>query len=73
MPEIHRLYLDHLLRLDVAMALRDEGHDVLCASEVGQARSNNFAILQKTIVEDRILVTIDENFGDWVFSVSSRN
>jgi len=26
MPEPHRLYLDQMLRLDVAMALIDEGH-----------------------------------------------
>jgi predicted nuclease of predicted toxin-antitoxin system len=66
MPETHRLYLDQMLRLDVAKALRDEGHDVLRASEVGQARSDDFVILQKAIAEKRILVTLDEHFGDWV-------
>jgi hypothetical protein len=29
MPETHRLYLDQMLRLEVAQALRDDGHDVL--------------------------------------------
>jgi len=38
MPEPLRLYLDQMLRLDVAQALRNEGHDVIRASEVGQAR-----------------------------------
>ena len=66
MPENHRLYLDQMLRFDVAVALRDEGHDVLRASEVGQARSDDFEILQKAIAENRILVTLDEHFGDWV-------
>jgi predicted nuclease of predicted toxin-antitoxin system len=55
-----------MLRLDVAMALQDEGHDVQRVSEVGQARSDDFAILQKAIAENRILVTLDEHFGDWV-------
>ena len=66
MSETHRLYLDQMLRIDLAVALRDEGHDVLRASEVGQARSDDFEILQKAIAENRILVTLDEHFGDWV-------
>ena len=66
MPEIHRLYLDQMLRLEVAQALRDDGHDVLRASEVGQARADDFQILQKSIAEKRILITLDEHFGDWV-------
>lgn len=66
MPEIHRLYLDQMLRLEVAQALKDEGHDVLRASELGQARADDYQILQKSISENRILVTLDEHFGDWV-------
>jgi len=31
MAEPLKLYLDQMLRLDVAQALRDEGHDVMCA------------------------------------------
>jgi predicted nuclease of predicted toxin-antitoxin system len=52
MPETHRLYLDQMLRLDVAVALRDEGHDVMRAFEVGQARSDDFEILQKAIADN---------------------
>jgi hypothetical protein len=37
MPETHRLYLDQMLRLEVAQALRDDGHDVLRSAEIGQA------------------------------------
>jgi len=66
MPESLRLYLDQMLRLDVAQALRGEGHDVIRASEVGQARADDYEILQKAITENRILVTLDEHFGDWV-------
>jgi hypothetical protein len=32
MPDICRLYLDQMLRYEVAQALRDEGHDVLRAT-----------------------------------------
>ena len=35
MPKTLKLYLDQMLRLDVAQALRSEGHDVVRASEVG--------------------------------------
>ena len=66
MPELLKLYLDQMLRLDVAQALRGEGHDVIRASEVGQARADDYEILRKAITENRILVTLDEHFGDWV-------
>jgi predicted nuclease of predicted toxin-antitoxin system len=52
MPESHRLYLDQMLRIEVAQALSNEADD--------------YQILQKAIVENRILVTLDEHFGDWV-------
>ena len=59
-----------MLRLDVAQALRNEGHDVIRASEVGQARADDAEILERTTSEDRILVTLDEDFGDWVIGSS---
>ena len=66
MSEFLKLYLDQMLRMDVAQALRVEGHDVIRASEVGQARADDYEILQKAIIENRILLTLDEHFGDWV-------
>jgi len=66
MPEICRLYLDQMLRVEVADALSDEGHDVLRASEVGQERADDSQILQTAIDENRVLITLDEHFGDWV-------
>jgi len=65
-PEPLKLYLDQMFRLDVARALHNEGHDVVRASEIGQARADDEQILQKAISENRILVTLDEHFGDWV-------
>jgi hypothetical protein len=41
MPELLRLYLDQMFRLEVAEALRAKGHDVVRASEVGQARADD--------------------------------
>ena len=73
MPESPRLYLDQMLRLDVSQALRGEGHDVIRTSEVGQARADDYEILQKAIAENRILVTLDEHFGDWVILPLSKH
>ena len=66
MPETFRLYLDQMLRVDVAEALRGEGHDVVRVSEVGESRADDEQVLQTSIAENRILVTLDEHFGDWV-------
>jgi predicted nuclease of predicted toxin-antitoxin system len=66
MPDGLRLYLDQMFGLDVAVALRREGHDVLRAAETGLARADDELILAKAIRENRILLTLDEHFGDWV-------
>ncbi len=73
MPEPLTLFLDQMLRLDVAQALRDEGHDVVRASEVGQARADDQQILQKSVDENRVIVTLDEHFGDWVILPLSKH
>lgn len=53
MPDGLRLYLDQMFRVDVAQALTLEGHDVLRASEVGQARADDQEILEKAIAENK--------------------
>jgi predicted nuclease of predicted toxin-antitoxin system len=73
MPEPFKLYLDQMFALDVARALRHEGHDIIRASEVGQARADDQLILDKAIAEKRILVTLDEHFGDWVILPLSKH
>jgi predicted nuclease of predicted toxin-antitoxin system len=65
MPERLRLYLDQMLNVQVAQILRKEGYDVVRASEVGQSRADDYEILQKVISENRILITLDDDFGDW--------
>jgi predicted nuclease of predicted toxin-antitoxin system len=66
MFEEYKLYLDQMFRVDVAQALREEGYDVLRAPEIQQNRANDQKIFQRAITENRILVTLDEHFGDWV-------
>lgn len=52
--------------VDVANALRNEGHDAVRAFEIGQSRADDSQILEKAVSENRILITLDEHFGDWV-------
>ena len=60
-----RLLLDQMLDVEVSQALAGEGHDVLRVSDVGMATADDSEILQRAILDDRILITLDEHFGDW--------
>lgn len=71
--EVFRLYLDQMFSVDVAQALREQGNDVVRASETAYDRADDQQILEKAISENRILVTLDEHFGDWVILPLSRH
>jgi predicted nuclease of predicted toxin-antitoxin system len=73
MPETLKLYLDQMFHLEVAQALRENGYDVIRVSETGQERADDQQILNKAISESRILITLDEHFGDWVILPLSRH
>lgn len=60
-----RLLLDQMLDVDVANALRQLGHDVVSVSELGLATADDSEILARAILDDRMLLTLDEHFGDW--------
>ncbi len=64
MPENIKLYLDQMLQAHIARVLRDEGFDVLRVSETGQSRADDEQVMKKAIDDNRILVTLDEHFGD---------
>jgi predicted nuclease of predicted toxin-antitoxin system len=53
-----------MLRVDLASLLRSAGHDVIRASEMGQARADDALILQWAVQEQRTLITLDHHFGD---------
>ena len=55
-----------MLNVDLATRLRQEGHDVQRATDVGQARADDALILEHARLEQRTLVTLDHHFGDWV-------
>jgi predicted nuclease of predicted toxin-antitoxin system len=73
MPEKIKLYLDQMLQAHVARILSDEGFDVLRASETGQSRADDEQIMEKAIDDNRILITLDEHFGDWAILPLSRH
>lgn len=68
-----RLYLDQCLRSELAGLLRSEGHDVVRAWEVRQARADDALVLERAVREERTLVTLDGHFGDWVVLPLSRH
>ncbi len=65
MPENIRLYLDQMIQIHVQDVLASEGYDVVRASEFGQSRADDREILAKAIQEQRVLITLDDHFGDW--------
>ena len=68
-----RLLLDQMIDTDVAADLRAAGHDVCCAAELGMARADDPEILEVAIRENRVLVTLDEDFGDWAILPLARH
>jgi len=60
-----RLFLDQMIDRDVAEALRATGHDVESAAHAGLARADDLEILEYCTKQDRVLVTLDEHFGNW--------
>ena len=60
-----RLFLDQMIDRGVVDVLRQGGHDVECAAQMGMARADDLEILEYCTKQDRILVTLDGHFGDW--------
>ena len=54
MSKAIRLFLDQMIQKHVADVLAQEGYDVVRASEVGQSRADDRAILENAILEQRI-------------------
>jgi len=67
-----RFLIDHCAGRRVADWLREQGHDVLEARELGPDPGDR-ALLAKAAAEERILVTLDKHFGRFVFLESSEH
>ncbi len=73
MAESKRIYLDQMLGIEVQKGLVAAGHDAVRAAERGQTRADDKQILDRAVSENRILVTLDDHFGDWVVLPLSRH
>jgi predicted nuclease of predicted toxin-antitoxin system len=60
-----RIFVDQMIRQEVATSLRDNGHDVLRALDVGLQRADDAVLLDHTCREGRVLLTLDGHFGNW--------
>ena len=68
-----QLFTDQMIDIEVVNALRIQGYDVQCTSEMGMARSDDLEILNYCIMSRRILITLDEHFGDWTIAKLSEH
>jgi len=69
-----RLLLDQMLDTHVARALAVAGYDVVRLADVGMARADDAEVLRRAGRDGRVLVTLDEHFGDWtVLPLSEHN
>ena len=57
--------VDQMIDSDVKDALRFSGHDVISVSEIGMSTADDSEIMNRAINDKRILITLDEHFGDW--------
>jgi len=62
-----RFLVDRCAGHTLAEWLRAEGHDVLECAELGPDPGDH-ALLERAVVENRVLVTIDMDFGHLVFA-----
>lgn len=61
---MHRLFIDQNVRLEVAAALRAEGHVVIHASEAGLARRDDEILLRWANERSLAVVTFDVDFAE---------
>ncbi len=57
--------LDQMFDRHVLAELRGQGFDVVSVSEIGISTADDAEIMQWDIEHDRIVITLDEHFGDW--------
>ena len=63
-----KLFLDHDVYASTAVALRDAGHDVVVAGDVGLGRASDTDLLLHAHRDGRVLLTRDRDYGSLVFA-----
>ena len=64
---MHRLFIDQNVRIEVAEALRQDGHEVIHASEANLDRRDDEEILRFAAARGLAIVTFDVDFAELVF------
>ena len=64
---MHRLFIDQNVRIEVAHALRDDGHEVLRASNANLDRREDADILRFANARGLTIVTFDLDFAELAF------
>lgn len=62
-----KLLLDQDVYAITAKFLRDSGHDVVTASDIGRSRETDLELLNIAHEQERVFVTRDRDFGGLVF------
>jgi len=60
-----KFLLDQMFDRQVLAALRQEGHDVVSVAELGLSTADDAEIMQWAIAKGRVVITLDDHFGDW--------
>ena len=64
---MHRLFIDQNVRIEVAETLREDGHEVIHASDARLDRRDDEAILRFASARGLTIVTFDADFAELAF------
>lgn len=64
---MHRLLVDQNVRIEVAEALRDDGHEVVRACETGVARRDDEALFRWAVDNGFTILTFDVDFAEHTY------
>lgn len=67
MEKLIRFLADESCDFGIVKALRTAGYDVIAVVEICPSASDR-EVLRVAVEEDRILITEDSDFGEWVFA-----
>ncbi len=64
---MHQLFIDQNIRMEVAEALREDGHQVIHASDANLARRDDEEILRFATARKLAIVTFDIDFAELAY------
>ncbi len=64
---MHRIFLDQNVRIEIAQSLRDDGHEVVHASEAKLQRRADEELFRWAVERRMTIVTFDADFAERAF------